>query len=68
MAKLVLNTNEKVLIDKVMALFKEKEEDWWDELPEIVKAGINESIGQADRGEFISYDDVKKEVSALLEK
>jgi predicted transcriptional regulator len=64
----VLNTNEKVLIDKVMALFKEKEEDWWDELPEIVKAGINESIGQADRGEFISYDDVKKEVSALLEK
>ena len=68
LAKLVLNTNDKVLIDKIMALFKEKEEDWWDELPATVKAGINESIGQANRGEFISYDDVKKEVSALLKK
>ncbi len=68
LAKLVLNTNDKVLIDKIMALFKEKEEDWWDELPATVKAGIIESIGEANRGEFISYDEVKKEVSALLEK
>ena len=68
LAKLVLNTNDKVLIDKIMALFKEKEEDWWDELPATVKAGIYESIGQANRGEFISYDDVKKEVGALLKK
>ncbi len=30
--------------------------------------GINESIKQADRGEFISYEDVKKGVSALLKK
>jgi len=68
LAKMVLNTNDKVLIDKIMALFKEKEEDWWDELPANVKAGIDESIGQANRGEFISYDEVKNEVSALLKK
>jgi hypothetical protein len=68
LAKMILNTNDKELIDKVMALFKEKEEDWWEEHPASVKIGINESIEQANRGEFISYADVKKEVSALLKK
>jgi len=37
-----------------------------DELPYHVKQGVNESLEQANRGEFISYDEVKKEVSALL--
>lgn len=68
LAKMILNTNDKVLIDKVMALFKEKEDDWWDELPVSIKIGINESIEQADRGEFISYDELKREVSDLLKK
>lgn len=38
----------------------------WDELPEFVRQGVNESIEQANRGEFISFDDLKKQVSALL--
>jgi len=47
---------------------KDKEENWFDELPVGVRLGIIESIEQADKGEFISYDDVKKEVRALFEK
>jgi hypothetical protein len=39
---------------------------WWQELPALVKLGINGSIEQAKRGEFISLDEVKKEVSAML--
>ncbi|HEY8781901.1 MAG TPA: hypothetical protein VIM16_09820 [Mucilaginibacter sp.] len=46
--------------------FNDKGENWWDELPASVKQGINESIGQANRGEFIAYDEVKKEVNKLL--
>jgi hypothetical protein len=37
-------------------------------LPAFVKQGINKSIEQANRGEFISLAAVKKEVNALLKK
>lgn len=68
LAKLILSTNDTGLINKIKSLFKAKEDDWLDELPLSVRQGINESIEQANRGEFISYDEVKKEVSALLKK
>jgi predicted transcriptional regulator len=68
LAKLILNTNDIKLINQIKSLFKDKEENWWDELPASVKQGINESIEQANRGEFISYDEVKKEVMALFKK
>jgi len=66
LAKLILSTDDKTLIDQIKSLFNAKDENWWNELPASVKQGISESIEQADRGEFISYDDVKKEVSALI--
>jgi len=44
------------------------EENWFNELPATVKEGINKSIKQADQGEFISYDEIKKELDALLKK
>lgn len=68
LAKLILSTNDTGLINQIRALFKDRDENWWEELPASVKQGINESIGQANRGEFISYDEVKKEVNALLKK
>ncbi|MDB4921784.1 hypothetical protein [Mucilaginibacter sp.] len=68
LAKLILSTNDAGLINKIKSLFKDKEEDWWNELPLSVKQGINESLEQANRGEFISYDEVKREVNALLKK
>jgi hypothetical protein len=68
LVKLILSTDDTGLINKIKSLFKDKEENWWNELPLSVKQGINESIEQANRGEFISYNDVKREVSALLNK
>ena len=68
LARLILSTNDTGLINQIKSLFKDKDENWWDELPASVKQGINESIEQANRGEFISYDEVKKEVSALFKK
>jgi hypothetical protein len=38
------------------------------ELPAHVLQGIKESIEQADRGQFISFDQVKKEMKVLLKK
>ena len=68
LAKLILSTNDTGIIDQVKALFKGKSDNWWNELPAHVQQGINESIEQANRGEFISYDEVKKEISSLLKK
>ena len=68
LAKLILSTDDTGLINKIKSLFKNKEEDWWEELPASIKVGINESIEQANRGEFISLEEVKKEVSALFKK
>ena len=68
LAKLILNTDDTRLINKIKSLFSDKEEDWWDRLPTHVKQGINESLEQANRGEFISYEEVKKEISVLLRK
>ena len=68
LAKLILSTDDTGLINKIKSLFKDKEEDWWNELPLSIQQGINESLEQANRGEFISYDEVKKEVNALFKK
>ncbi len=66
LAKLILSTNNIRLINQIKSLFKSSEENWMDELPAYVKKGIAESIEQANRGEFISYHDVKKEIAVLL--
>jgi hypothetical protein len=68
LAKMILSTDDTALLGQIKALFKGKEENWLDELPSSVKQGIKESIAEADRGEFISLADVKKEVNILLEK
>jgi hypothetical protein len=68
LAKLILSTNDTGLINQIKSLFKNKEDSWFIDLPEHVKQGINESIEQANRGDFISYDEVKKEISILLKK
>jgi hypothetical protein len=68
LAKLILSTNDTGLISKIKPLFKNKEDNWLAELPKYVQEEIATSIEQANRGEFVTYDDVKKEISALLKK
>jgi hypothetical protein len=68
LAKLILSTNDTGLINQIKSLFKNKDENWWNQLPAHVQKGINESIEQADRGEFIPYDEVKKKAAQLLKK
>jgi len=68
LVKLILGTNDTGLINKIKALFKKANHNWWDELPAHVQQGINESIEQANKGEFVSLEDVKKEINLLLKK
>ena len=34
--------------------------DWWDELPDEIKASIEEGVQDADTGRVMSYEDYKK--------
>jgi len=43
---------------------KTEEIDFWDDLPEHVKAGIEEGLTQAERGEGIPHSEVMKQIKA----
>jgi hypothetical protein len=43
---------------------KTEDSDFWDDLPEHVKAGIEEGLAQAERGEGIPHNEVMKKIKA----
>jgi predicted transcriptional regulator len=49
---------------KATITFEEKEPDFWDELPEHVKAGILESQEQFKQGKFSSHEEVMAKYKA----
>lgn len=56
--------NNTTVIKRFIALKKEQEKDWWDQLSKEEKAEIEEGLAQADRGEVMSH----KEVMARYKK
>ncbi len=65
LVQMILNTEKPAVLAKVEAVFKkEKGDDWWDELGEDLKAELEESLAEADRGELIPHEEVMKEVRA----
>lgn len=53
---------DETVIAKIKALKKEKA-DWWDTISAEEKAEIEEGIRQADKGETIPHNEVKKSYS-----
>lgn len=65
LVQMILNTEKPSVLAKVEAVFKkEKGADWWDELGEDLKAELEKSLAEADRGELIPHEEVMKEVRA----
>ena len=56
--------NNTTTLRRFIALKKEQEKDWWDQLGPEEKAEIEEGLSQADRGEVVSH----KEVMAKYKK
>jgi hypothetical protein len=44
------------------------EKDFWDELPEHIKAGIEEGLAQSERGEGIPHLEVMKQIHAKYQR
>lgn len=54
------SADEKVVKMVHAMLEADAEADWWDALPDEVKADIEIAISQADKGEVLSHAEVKK--------
>ncbi|TXK22429.1 hypothetical protein FVR03_23010 [Pontibacter qinzhouensis] len=58
--RMLLNTNDKGLIQEVKALFKSHEADWWDEMSGQQKEVILEGLAQADQGQTVPHEEAVK--------
>jgi hypothetical protein len=59
--KKYIDTADGKVVKMVHAMLEvDADADWWDEMPENVKAELDESIRQANKGEKISHDLIKK--------
>ena len=58
----IIKSNDEALIFEVQALFNEQnhDSDWFEHLDSNSKNDILEGIRQADNGEFVSNNEVKK--------
>jgi len=64
LAKMLLETDDQVLIEEIKALFKSHHKDFWVDLPEHVKKGTIEALQQIENGNFTTLEEVKKIVAA----
>ncbi len=58
--KYIDRADEKVVRMVHAMLEANADENWWDEMPDDVKADVEEAMRQADRGEGMEHDEVKK--------
>ncbi|KGO93248.1 hypothetical protein [Flavobacterium subsaxonicum] len=60
LAKMILDLEDSKLIEKVRKLLTKEKKDFYDEFTEDQKLEIQYGIEQLDRGERISWEDLKK--------
>ncbi|MXN90859.1 hypothetical protein GR160_06430 [Flavobacterium sp. Sd200] len=62
LAKMILDLEDSKLIEKVRKLITKEKRDFYDELTEDQKLEVQYGIEQLDRGERISWEDLKKKL------
>jgi predicted transcriptional regulator len=68
LAKQLLDTNDKDLINHIKAIFSTREENWFEELPEEVQASVKRGLKQAKEGDTIPHAEVMKRYKKWLKK
>mgnify|MGYP001040828611 CR=1 FL=1 len=63
LAKLILDLENPKLITRIMKLLKSESKDFWNDLSDQQKNEIEIAISELDRGEGISWDEFRKQVS-----
>lgn len=62
-AKMILDLEDSILIEKVRKLLIKEKKDFYDEFTEDQKLEIQYGIEQLDRGEKVSWEEVYKRIS-----
>ncbi len=63
LVKLIVNIDNRKVIDKILRVLKSEQEDFWLELSEMEKEEIQIGIKQLDSGKRISIEDFLAKVS-----
>lgn len=59
--KLILETDDEAIIQKLKVVFEKPEPDFWDELPDSVKESINRGLEDVSAGRVENHDKVMEE-------
>jgi predicted transcriptional regulator len=69
LAKKIIDTDDKGIINHIKAVFEtHPEENWFESLPDDVKASVEQGIIEADSGEGTPHEEVMKRVKLWLKK
>lgn len=66
LVKRLLDTDDESVINQVKEIFENSEKDFWNDLPQHVKAGIERSRKQAEAGLLTPHDEVMKKYAKYL--
>ena len=66
LVKRLLDTDDESLLQQIKNVFEHNEKDFWNDLPQYVKAGIEKSKKQADAGMLTPHDEVMKKYAKYL--
>ena len=66
LVKRLLDTDDESVIKQVNDVFESHEKDFWNDLPENVKSGIERSRKQADAGLLTPHEEVMKKHTKYL--
>ncbi len=64
LVKMILDINDKNVLNNFIQIAKASKEDWWDTISEEEKIAIEKGLAQAERGELVAHDVVMKKVKA----
>jgi predicted transcriptional regulator len=66
LAKRLLATDDEAVLQQIKEVFESQDRDFWNDLPEHVKAGIQRGQKQAAEGRLTPHDEVMKKYAKYL--
>ncbi|WP_029035342.1 hypothetical protein [Salinimicrobium terrae] len=66
--QLLLQTDKESVLSKVRSVLEEETGDWWDDLGKEEREEIYVGLVQADIGEVIDHEEVRKKFDKWLQK
>ena len=67
--KKYIETADEKVVKMMHAMFEvNADEDWWDTMPDNVRSDVEEALSEADKGELILHEEIKKRYQKWLAK